>query len=714
MSHVRNNRMQGIANYLKLVIMAIIIINIFSSFFIIASEYGGSPDDGGTASNLERPKAGTLYLSNQQDSRYEGIRLSTDVSIQITGLTARVKVVQAFRNDSSHWVEGKYQFPLPDKAAVDHLSIRIGERIIVGEIKEKQAARKIYQQAKISGRKAALVEQQRPNLFSNSVANIGPYETIEVTIEYQQDVRFELQKGFSLRFPMTITPRYQPSKFFQESFSSFDQALNGQDLAAPWLSVGSSKFQNYRADEIDEIDGQANRVSLQVSLDSGMALKRLSSPSHSIIHQQKTERDYQISFQKNAVVANNDFILNWQPVDSQTPRAALFAERKAGENYISVMIMPPSQSLYDEQSPNEKIDREVIFVIDTSGSMGGTSIQQATAALNFGLSTLAPSDKFNVIQFNSETEWLFNRAKLASPQNLSSAKSYVDGLKAEGGTEMFSAIEASLDGINDHSMLRQVIFLTDGAISNESSLFKLIDQRLGDSRLYTVGIGSAPNAFFMKKAAKFGRGSFTFIQDIQQAQRKIETLFDKISRPKLTHIAIDWPQSVTAEVWPNKLPDLYHGEPLWLKAKVNQLEGEIRVSGRLSQIQWQSDLLLENSKRQAGIAVLWAREKIAAIMNDAHHGQVDAQQKQQIIDTAIEHHIVSRFTSLIAVDKTPSRYAETLRQQVIKNQIPKGHSVNRQSINYPATGLDLDIVFEQSFILFLLSLILLFVYRRIF
>ncbi len=691
LSGQHSSPMRKLAFSLKILISVIVIINLGMSFTVSAIS--------------QSPSSGTLYITDQNQQRYIALSLTTNVEMDINGLTARVRVEQSFKNNQDKWVEGEYQFPLPDKAAVDHLSMQIGERIIVGEIKEKKEAKKTYQQAKISGRKASLIEQQRPNLFSNSIANIAPYETIKVIIEYQQEINYQRKDGFSIRFPMTITPRYQPSQHTQIFTEEFDQGEGflGKANQASLLPVNFSR-DNSASEE------KENLVTLSIQLDSGIPLQSLTSPSHKIYNQQKTEREYEIQFSQQQVVADHDFILNWKPMGTLKPRAALFTERKAGENFISMMVMPPTL----EDQVNNNIARETVFVIDTSGSMSGESMKQAKNALIFGLSTLSRNDEFNIIQFNSTAEKLFDSSKSASRTNLQIAINYVNSLNADGGTEMYSALQMSLENQGNSNVLRQVIFLTDGAVSNEAELFKLIDSNLGDSRLYTVGIGSAPNAFFMKKAARFGRGSFTFIANIKESQQKIQELFDNISRPQLTHIDVKWPNGISAETWPNKIPDLYDGQPLWLKSKVSRLRGLAEISGRLGNTLWQSRFSLDNPTQQSGIAVLWAREKIASIMNAAFHGQVDQQQQRQIIDTALEHHLVSRFTSLVAVDKTASRIAEQLRKEIIRNAKPKGtkSSSNFSSIHYAATGLDLDIELKNSIFIFAVSLLLMLFSRR--
>jgi Ca-activated chloride channel family protein len=526
------------------------------------------------------------------------------------------------------------------------------------------------------------------------VANIAPYETLEITIEYQQDVKYDRNLGLSISFPMTMTPRYQPTKIVTESF------VNSKNYQVD--EIVNTETAELSTEISPSTDPLLNLVTISVDLDAGVPLQKVSSSSHKLNLIQKSEAAYAINFSEADVIADHDFVLRWKPLVSSVPRAAIFTEVKEGEHYISLMIMPPTLETLIDIDSHKMINREIIFVIDTSGSMGGESITQAKQALLFGLSTLSLDDSFNIIQFNSTTSKLFASSRKADQLTISRAKLYVNSLKANGGTEMMDAMEASLDDNENHDALRQVIFLTDGAISNEAELFQTIKQRLGDSRLYTVGIGSAPNRFFMNKAASYGRGTFTYIANVGEARVMMEKLFERISRPQLTHITLDWPDAVNAEMWPARIPDLYDGEPLWFKAKVSEFKGQLQVTGRLSETLWQSNIALENNQQQPGVAVLWAREKIAAVLTDAQYGVVSDNQKQLIIDTALKHHLVSRFTSLVAVDKTPERVAEQLRTERVKTLLPKGSSQPIHS--FAKTALDLDIISQWILLLFIISL----------
>ncbi len=668
----------------------------FALFFLFAISFNHKAASFGPQPNSEVTQ-GTLTLTSENNNAIKAPLLSTQVDMNISGLVARVKVTQTFTNTEEVWVEGKYLFPLPEKAAVDRLTIKIGERLIVGEIKEKQQAKNIYQKAKSQGKKASLVVQKRPNLFQNSIANIAPLETISVTIEYLQDVHFDANLGFSIRFPMTVTERYTPAIIIEDTFTlsanGYSDSTSEQTINAPYINDNSQR---------------TNPVNINIHLNAGFELNKIESNTHSINHHQLEKTEYKIEFSTKDNISDRDFVLNWQPQASNKPKAALFTETKSNleqndEHFVSLMVIPPAQ----EFTQQNRLPRETLFVIDTSGSMGGESIRQAKNALLYGLTRLENQDNFNVIAFNHKPYPLFNSSMPASAYNLNQAKAFVSELEADGGTEMLKAMDMALSTAKsdlNNQQLSQILFLTDGAISNESALFKVIKNKLNNARLFTIGIGSAPNSFFMKRAAQYGKGTFTYIADLNQAEIKMRELLNTIERPQLTHINIDWPNQ--ADMWPQKTLDLYAGKPLWIKAKVNELKGKVKISGRLTNALWQTKIDLSQGKKHLGIASLWAREKIKGIMDNAKHGKVDEHDKQTIISTALSHHLVSRFTSLVAVDKTPVRFNETLYSKKVPQHKPKGSKArDLQLAAFPNTGLNLDQLTQQSLVLLFLGLL---------
>ena len=315
--------------------------------------------------------------------------LNTDVNINVNGLVARVSVMQEFRNEGSEWVEGIYVFPLPGGAAVDHMRLYVGERFIEGEIREKEQARKEYEQAKQEGKKTSLVEQQRANLFTTSVANIGPGESVIVEIEYLEDVRYE-DGTFSLRFPMTLTPRYIPGEATSDrqgsGWSPDTTLVDDASLITPPM-VGMSK---------------SHKVSLQARINAGMPLEIIASRYHPVNVSESTGH-YSVALANGQASMDHDFELLWRPVPSSAPRGMAFAETVNGEPYYLLMVMPPDTA----ESSAARMPREMIFIVDTSGSMHGVSIEQARKALSRAIDGLQPGDLFNVIEFNSYPNPLF-------------------------------------------------------------------------------------------------------------------------------------------------------------------------------------------------------------------------------------------------------------------------------------------------------------------
>ncbi len=634
-----------------------------------------------------------LFKHGNQYSK--AAQLNLDVAMTVTGMINRVIVTQSFSNLTDNWQEGIYVFPLPENAAVDQLRLKIGERIIEGQIKEKQAAKKIYTQAKQQGKQAALTEQERPNIFTTSVANIAPHETIRVEIEYQQIVNYD-NGVFSLRFPMVVGPRYIPGTQRVEGFSGSGWAVNTDEVAdaaritPPVLEPGSQR---------------KNKVSIKIDLDAGLAIGKITSPYHEIVINKQSDQ-YQIVLKQESILANRDFELSWKPEADVAPKAALFTEKKNGETYAMIMIVPP------ETEQAQTLKREIIYVIDTSGSMGGQSIIQARAALELALTRLKPGDQFNVIQFNSFTSNLFNHSQAVNQHTLDQALRYVRSLQATGGTEMASALHAALDNQENNGYLRQVIFLTDGSIGNEQALFEIIQNKLGRSRLFTIGIGSAPNSHFMQRAANFGRGTHTYIGKLDEVQSRMQALFEKIENPVLKDIAIDWMET-DMEIWPQKFTDLYQGEPLLITAKTEHALGEIKVSGQIAGNIWSSSLKLDGGQNRKGISTLWARNKIAALMRHKRDAEFDSI-KQTIIETALKHHLVSKFTSLVAVDVTPVRPKDKeLESHAIPTHLPAGWDHSKVfGQPFPSTATDARLDFIIGLLLILFTSIIYFLTRR--
>ncbi len=654
---------------------------------------------------------GSLLYKTDTPGRYSlSPSLKTEVNIKVSGMVVRTKLTQQFKNESSQWLEGVYVFPLPESAAVDHMKLRIGERTIEGQIKERQEAKRIYNQAKRQGKKAALIEQERPNLFTNSVANIGPGETVLVEIEYQQVVKFD-NGQFKLRFPSTITPRYIPNA--AKTISTTENIENDSGWSFKRASVSDAS--RITPPQNNNHSKQQNPISIYVELNAGFAIKEINSSYHEIKSVMHMQGQYTVSLINNNIPSDRDFELVWQPELGTIPQAALFTEVTAQQEYHLVMIMPPSS---DNQ--NQVLARDVTYIIDTSGSMHGASMRQAKSALLLAISRLRTFDKFNIIEFDSITNSLFSQSRLATSKNTSVAINFVRRLTADGGTEMLSALKAALTSGGDSEYIRQIIFLTDGSVGNEDELFGYIKNNLGTNRLFTVAIGSSPNSHFMTKAAKFGRGTYTYIGKISEVKQKMSALFSKLEKPVMHNLTVHWPKGMDVEVWPKRLPDLYAGEPLIFTAKVNKNSAvnsnqQLLITGNQNQQNWQTEFTLSSTKHDTGIAILWAREKIASIMDgileyrNNSSSQIVKDLKQKIITLALAHHLVSKYTSLVAVDTTPTRpELDKLMKSRITNSMPRSKS--RQELipgQYAQTATSGELHLLMGVQLLLLSLLFL-------
>ncbi|MFO0706302.1 MAG: marine proteobacterial sortase target protein [Nitrospira sp.] len=609
-------------------------------------------------------KGGRFLFKTAQPGRYRPApTLKTDVRIAVTGLIARATVTQEFTNpslDKDAWAEGIYVFPLPETAAVDHLRMTVGERIIEGQIKERAEAKKIYEQAKQEGKRTSLVEQERPNIFTTSVANIAPGDRITVEIEYQETIRYD-QGAFSLRVPLVVGPRYIPGTPI---------VFEDQPLGTGWSPDTDRVPDAARITPpvAHPSNGPINPVSLTIDLAPGFPLSAVVSPSHDILTVTEPDGRRSITLRADTAPADRDFVLSWAPAAGHAPTVSVFREQQGDDHYALLMAMPP----VGENRATAVGPREVIFVIDTSGSMAGASIEQARAALLLALTRLTAKDRFNVMQFNSVTHVLFSQAQPVTAQTLRKAVHYVEQLRANGGTEILPALKMALKGSAPATHLRQVVFLTDGQVGNEDELFALIRSQLGESRLFTIGIGSAPNSHFMRKAAEFGRGTFTRIGAASDVKDRMDAMFRKLERPALTGIQLEG-LADQSDMFPARIPDLYEGEPVVVAIKSRTLPSTVTIRGTAGTSEWTTVIPLATQDARAGLSVFWARQKIAALMDGQRYGQDDAATKQAVLDVALAHHLVSTYTSLVAVDVTPVRPVnEPLQTHAMKTNLPDG------------------------------------------
>ncbi len=589
---------------------------------------------------------GSIIYKYKDKTKFTQSALDTMVDMNITGVTNRVRVEQTFTNPSNDWVEGVYVFPLPEDSAIDHLTLFVDGCIIDGQIKERKEAKKIYNKAKNEGKKAAIIEQQRPNIFTTSVANIPPGGTIKIAIEYQQAVLIR-DESFSIRFPMTIGDRYIPGVPISTPYDSMGVIPNTHTVK------DASKITPPTSKHVDR------PLSININLKAGFDLESIESSYHAIQVDEINNLTKRIKLTNDTTQADRDFVLNWRANKGLQPDVAIFTQQKGEDNYLMLMATPPKLEAFKKSNT----PREVVFIIDSSGSMGGGSMTQAKSALHRAIQRLNPTDRFNIIDFDSKFKPLFYNPMPAIYMNIKRGAWFVNNLDADGGTMALGAIKYALESrdIRSNDYLRQIIFITDGHVGNEQDLFRVVRESMHDDRIFTIGIGSAPNSYLMTKMADLGKGTFTYIGSNSEVEDKMLKLFDKLESPALTNIDIQFPEGVEAEQALGSLGDLYAGETISAVFKLNVLPSSLDVSGNSVDGVYAKKIDIGINNNTTGIDVLWGRRKVEQLMDKYHSNMrlVDRDQtKLEITNLALNYHLVSKFTSLVAVDVTNSRSQE--------------------------------------------------------
>ena len=573
----------------------------------------------------------------------------TEVSIEVSGFVAQATVVQEYQNPYDQPIEAVYTFPLPEDAAVDSMQMKIGERTIDAVIQKREEARKIYEVAKSEGRQAALLDQQRANVFTQSVAHILPGNTISITLRYVQLLKYQ-EGHYELIFPMVVGPRYEDNL-------SGDSQVISPPILPPDLRSGHD-------------------IGLTIDLDAGVPIHRVQSISHAISYKTLSSHAQRITLNAQDTLPNKDFVLSYD-VAGSVPAIATLAHKQDRDGYFSLMIQPQRTLTTQEINP-----REMIFIMDTSGSMQGEPMQQVKKAMHKLMSGLRAQDKFNVVRFAKDSGVLWSEAKTASTHNKQAALAYIDTLEGEGGTEMANAILKALDQPAQPGYLRIAVLLTDALVSGEAEILASIRNARRGARVFALGIGSSINRNLLEEATYDGRGEAFYLLPRESIENTIERLFLRIDKPALTYLSIDWQGLPISDIYPNPIPDLWAGQPIRITGRyAKAAKGEISVTGEIGNKPYQQTIAIdlpEQEESHAALASIWARQTIQQGLRDLRHEQDEDKQKQlqqQIIDTALKHHLMTEWTSFVAVDSekiaNPSQQQDTFMQPV---ELPDGMS----------------------------------------
>jgi Ca-activated chloride channel family protein len=556
----------------------------------------------------------------------------TAVHAEIVGYVSTVDVTQQFENPYDQKIEAVYLFPLPQKAAVSEFVMTIGERRIRGILREREEAEEIYRAARAQGYQASLLTQHRPNVFEQKVANIEPGHQIDVNIRYFHTLAYS-DGWYSFVFPTVVGPRYNPP-------GSTDPLL-----ALPRSSfqpvAGGAGVRYLRPEERSGHD-----ISISIDLDAGVAIDDLES-SHAISEIRPSESTARIELADRATIPNRDFILDFKVTGGRVKSNLLtFQEDESGEAYFTMMLYPP-----DDLATLDRRAMEMIFVLDCSGSMSGAPIEQAKAAILSALDMLEPTDTFQVIRFSAGASQLGPAPVLATAENIARAKAYVVALQGGGGTQMIEGVRAALKFQHDPQRLRFVTFLTDGFIGNEVEILAEIHRLLGESRIFSFGVGSSVNRYLLERMAGAGRGAVAYLGLADSGGDIMRYFFDRISHPALSDLAIDWGGMYVTDVYPSALPDLFVGRPVVVTGKFTGEPSVATISGRAGGGSLEYEIAHHPNENHAFLPKLWARLRIADLVDrQAWANDPYGELGRAIRDTALEHGLVSDYTAFVAVD----------------------------------------------------------------
>jgi Ca-activated chloride channel homolog len=641
---------------------------------ILAGRASGQGDDG--ALTPSRVGEGCLLYRSPLSGRYETIPLvHTDVALDVRGLVAAATVTQQYVNSTNEPIEAVYVFPLPHDAAVYDMEIRIGNRVIRSVIREREEAKRTYEAAKSEGKRAALVEEERPNIFTASVANLMPGDHVDVRLRYVEPLRWE-ESRVRLVFPMVVGPRYITGT---EAVGHEGTGWAADSDAVPDASRITPPVRNPET-------RSGHDISLAVDLDAGFEFGAIKSISHEIAVRRLADGRQHIELASGTTIPNKDFVLEVHQAESAQPKTALFLSPAgdSGETHFLLPAFPPTVQ------PTKRVPVEMLYLIDISGSMAGTSIQQAREALLQALDRLTPVDRFGIVAFNNSFYEFAAQPLTASPENVAAARHYVQGLEAGGGTEMLPALLQLMRKPETSGYVRHIILLTDGDLGNEEQIFAALRHDLGNARLYTVAIGSAPNFFLATKMAQFGRGSFTHIADISEIREQMGKLLETIESPVLTDVRLSFEGVELAEVYPQRLPDLFLRQPLLIFGRISRgRRGTVHLTARAGDQPYEASFAFDASTESfhPGITTLWARQRVEDLMDLWRTSEEDARVnvRASVIAHAIRYRLVTRFTSLVAVEEVVANVGGESRTVAVPTELPAGMQLDKV-FGAPATG----------------------------
>jgi len=592
----------------------------------------------------------------------------TDVKVEISGFLSRVNVTQQFENPLKEKIEAVYVFPLPADAAVDDMTMVVGERTVRGRVLRREEAQAVYDAAKSGGQVASLLNQERPNIFTQSVANILPGEKVTITISYVETLKYEAG-SYEFTFPMVVGPRYMPGAATGQKGSG----TAPDTTQVPDASRISPKLapEGMRA---------GHDISLDIMLDAGLPIDDIKGKSHEVELERLNAHSAHVRLKTGAMIPNKDFVLSYD-VAGKSIQDALLAHRSDKGGYFTLILQPPDRVVAEDVTP-----KELVFVLDTSGSMSGFPIEKAKETMKLALDGLYPGDTFNLITFAGDTSILFPQPVAATPANLKKAQAFLAERSGSGGTEMMKAIQASLEPTDSQDHVRIVCFMTDGYVGNEMEIISEV-QKHPNARVFGFGIGGSVNRFLLDKMSEYGRGEVEYVALKDDGSAAARRFHERVRNPLLTDISVDWNGLPVSDVYPQRIPDLFGAKPVILTGRyTGAARGVIRLKGKMAGREFVREIAVDFPEAEAQhnvLSSLWARRRIDDLMgrdySGAQQGEMKPELKETITNLGLEYRLMTQFTSFVAVEEMIVTDGGQPRRVDVPVEVPEG--VNREAVD---------------------------------
>ena len=607
------------------------------------------------------------YFYVDGDPRVDRLPLKdTKVEISVSGVIADVKVVQTYRNEGRRPINAKYIFPASVRAAVYSMRMKIGDEVIIAKIKEKEAAKQEFEEAKKQGKSASLLVQHRPNVFSMNMANLMPGEEIEIELRYTE-LLVPTKGVYEVVYPTVVGPRY-----------SSEEKADAENLKAKYAKAGEKP---------------KSTLQINARVSAGVPIHDLKSPSHEIDTNWTGSNIAEMKLDGlDPSTGNKDFILRYRLAGDQI-QSGLLLFKGDKENFFLLMAQPP-QKIKTEEIPS----REFVFVVDVSGSMEGFPLETSKALLSDLIARLRPTDFFNVILFAGDSTALSRGPLPANSANVARAIQMIDEQRGAGGTELLEAMKLAIDLPRARGVSRSIVVVTDGYISAEASVYRYIRENISRTNVFSFGIGSSVNRFLIDGIAKAGLGEPFVVTEEAEASKSATLFREYIESPLLTDIRIRPVGFKVYDVFPLQQPDLLAERPMILFGKWRgPPNGTFEITGTSGTGDYLSNVDVSGvspDENNSALRYLWARSRIGEL-SDFGFGSVTKEDIAEITALGLKYNLLTKYTSFIAV------------RERVTNPNGSAASVN-QELPLPVGVSNMAVGSEPGFVLLIAGLISMF------